>query len=221
MVIRSRNLDHSGGFYMYRLHEDKIAKTCAHGLGGLKTYLHAVYDGRPDEYFSVGPRSSALKFKTYHDMIQVSGHEVSLLAQHGLEENYTRFRDNHSRVQVFMLENDTTTVAMEVPIWLQADELQGYNELFGSDLPLTGHIDVLRVDDDVVWIWDYKPNAHREKYASTQVYFYALMLSKRSGIPLEKFRCGYFDKYYSYLFNPVKSSVARNNTLVAFTSPMA
>ena len=65
-----------------------------------------------------------------------------------------------------------------------------------------GHIDVLRVEDGAIWVWDYKPNASLEKYAATQVFFYALMLSKRTGIPLEKFRCGYFDSYNCYMFKP-------------------
>ncbi len=216
MVIQARNLGHSGGFYMYRVHKDKTSRLCANGFSTLKNYLHAVFESCPDDYFFSGPRSSTLKFRTYHDVAQVTGHEVSVLARHGLRENFTRFRDNHSRVQVFMLENDDKTIAMEVPIWLTAQEFQGYQELFGTELPLTGHIDVLRVDDNTVWIWDYKPNAHREKYASTQVYFYALMLSKRSGIPLENFRCGYFDENHSYLFSPLKSSVARNKVLVSY-----
>ena len=81
---------------------------------------------------------------------------------------------------------------------------------------MTGHIDILRVDDDKVWIWDYKPNAHKEKFASTQVFFYALMLSKRTSIPLENFRCGYFDSSYAYLFKPEISAVRKNKVLSQF-----
>ncbi|MEK6816177.1 MAG: PD-(D/E)XK nuclease family protein, partial [Nanoarchaeota archaeon] len=98
--------------------------------------------------------------------------------------------------------NDNQTIAMEIPIWMMPNELDCFRPLLKSDEPLTGHIDVLRIQDGKVWIWDYKPNAHLEKYASTQTYFYALMLSGRTGIPLEKFRCGYFDKYYAYVFKP-------------------
>src|SRR3989344_4324282 len=41
--------------------------------------------------------------------------------------------------------------------------------------------------DNKIWIWDYKPNAQKEIYAGTQVFFYALMLSQRTGIPLDSF----------------------------------
>ena len=101
-----------------------------------------------------------------------------------------------------MLENDYETVAIEVPIWLNADEIPRYEELFGTTEPLTGHIDLVTIEDGKIWVWDYKPNAHKEKYADTQVYFYSLMLSKRTGIPLDKFRCGYFDWDRAYMFKP-------------------
>ena len=203
MVIKERVLEHPGSFYVFRIHEAKTNQLCnGNGFAPLKTYLSSVFEQCPDKYFHEGPRSSCLKFRMNHDLIEVRGHEVSTLAKYGLLENQQRYKDNHSRVQMFMLEHDSNTVAMEVPLWLHEQELEGYHELFGSALPLSGHIDVLRVDDGNVWIWDYKPHAQKEKYAATQVYFYSLMLSKRTGIPLEHFRCGYFDDVHAYLFQP-------------------
>ena len=150
------------------------------------------------------------------DPVNITGHETSKLAAHGLEENKERFKTAHSKVQVFMLENDNNTIAMEVPIWLHHKELELYNSLFGTDLPLSGHIDVLRIEDGKIWVWDYKPNAHREKYASTQVYFYALMLSTRAGVDLDHFRCGYFDDKFAYVFKPEKNIVVKNDALKNF-----
>jgi hypothetical protein len=120
------------------------------------------------------------------------------------------------KVQAFMLENDRNTIAMEVAIWLNPSELQCYDSVFGSDEPLTGHIDILRIEDGKVWIWDYKPNAHLEKYATTQTYFYALMLSNRTGIPLEKFRCGYYDKFYAFIFKPEVNKILANKQICSF-----
>jgi len=110
-----------------------------------------------------------------------------------------------------MLENDGTTLAMEIPIWLMPNELAGYKTLFKSEEILTGHIDILRVEDGKIWIWDYKPNANKEKYATTQTFFYALMLSKRTGIDLDKFRCGYFDQNFSYVYKPEKELLLKLN----------
>jgi len=103
-------------------------------------------------------------------------------------------------VQVFMLENDGSTIAMEVPLWITPEEMD--EGLIKIDEPLTGHIDVLRIEGGRIWIWDYKPNASLEKFASTQVFMYAYMLSKRTGIPLDSFRCGYFDSANAYIFKP-------------------
>ena len=171
-------------------------------ISKLKDFMKSMFYDCPDKYFCSGPRGSSLKFKMEHEIYEQVGHRVCVLAKNGLEINKERFKTNHSKVQLFMLENDKDTVAIEVPIWLNSDEIPHYNNLFGSNEPLTGHIDVLGIEDGNVWVWDYKPNAHKEKYASTQVYFYSLMLSKRTGIPLEKFRCGYFDADRAYMFKP-------------------
>ena len=145
------------------------------------------------------------------DLRQISGHEISNLASLGLKHNKDKFRDNHSKVQVFMLENDDKTIAMEVPVWLNDKEFENFLRTFRSDEPLTGHIDILRVEDDKIWIWDYKPKSLEEKFASTQIYFYCLMLSNRTGIPLEKFRCGYFDDRTAFVFDPNSVSLDVRN----------
>ena len=96
---------------------------------------------------------------------------------------------------------------------LEKDELENYNFLFDSNEPLTGHIDILRIEDEKIWIWDYKPNAFDEKYASTQIFFYAIMLSKRTNIPLENFRCGYFDDSYAFMFKPELKNLIKESLL--------
>ena len=211
-MIQHKILDHKGGFYCYRLHHQKTEQLC-NGYGKLYSFLKEMFDSCPDDYFHSGPRSSALKFKVPFDLNYVQGHEVATLAGWGLEQNKERYKDAHSKVQVFMLENDSNTIAMEVPIWLHAKEFEGYTTIFNSEESLSGHIDVLRIENGHIWIWDYKPNAHKEKYAATQVYFYAIMLSRRTGIPLENFRCGYFDHNHTYVFKPEHGIVPKNGTL--------
>ncbi|MEK6935036.1 MAG: PD-(D/E)XK nuclease family protein [Nanoarchaeota archaeon] len=206
MVIKHTFLKHKGGFYNYRIHNNKLDQHCkGNGFNPLFDYLNDVFEACPNEYFNKGPRSSTLKFKLVDDLIEIQGHEVSSLARYGLENNRYRFNDDHSKVQVFMLENDNSTVAMEVPIWLFPNEVGAYKSVFGSSDVLTGHIDVLRIEDGKICIWDYKPNAQKEKYASTQTFFYALMLSRRTGLSLDKFRCGYFDSNFTFLFKPEES----------------
>ncbi len=201
MVIKQTSFKH-GWFYHYRVHNLK-SKELLKEYSELYNYLYDMFDNCPHEYFEGGPRGSALKFNIgMLNKKQIIGHEVSSLTKVGLEANENRYKSAHSKVQVFMLENDNSTIAVEVPIWLQAEELKTYQDFFNSNEPLTGHIDVLRIEDGKIWVWDYKPGACKEKYACTQTFFYALMLSKRTGIPLENFRCGYFDEFFAYVFEP-------------------
>lgn len=197
-MILSTSLMH-GAQYHFRLHQEKLTKLCVKDLQKLQDYLLVVMKNCPSIYFDKGPRSSVLKFSVGAELEELQ-HEVSLLARMGLDSNY--YDNAHMNVQMFMLSYDNKTIGIEIPIWLHSDEHPGFSELFDSDLPLSGHIDLIRIENGKIWIWDYKPNAHREKYAATQTYFYAIMLSKRTGIPLENFRCGYFDDKHTYIFNP-------------------
>lgn len=199
MSIKHTSLNH-GWFYHYRLHTLKAEQLCNNGFSSLKSFMEKMLEACPDHYFQTGPRSSSLKFDVNTNRVKVEGHEVCRLAELGVGSG--RYKTAHSNVEVYMLEMDNSTVAVELPIWLQPHELDYYKMLFDSDDPLTGHIDILRVEDGNIWIWDYKPNAEKEKYAECQTLFYALMLSKRTGIPLEKFRCGYFDEKTAFVFNP-------------------
>ncbi len=213
MVIKQVSFKH-GWFYYYRVHEPKTKQLCE-TFPELISYLYDTFDNCPDDYFQVEPRSSHLKFPLNQlNLTDVNNHEVCNLTKLGLDKNSERYKSNHSKVQMFMLENDTNTIAIEVPLWLQPEELDIYKNLFNSENPLTGHIDLVRIENDKIWIWDYKPNASKEKYASTQVYFYAYMLSKRTGIPLEKFMCGYFDSANCYIFKPENYHLESNQKLV-------
>ncbi|MDP2906306.1 MAG: PD-(D/E)XK nuclease family protein [Nanoarchaeota archaeon] len=212
MVIKQTSFKH-GWYYHYRVHNIKTANL-TNSYETLRRYLYQMFESCPNEYFETGPRGSALKFKLPLDVKQTTGHEVSVLTKYGLEVNDERYNSNHSKVQMFMLENDYKTIAVEVPIWLRPSELECFKELFKCEEPLTGHIDVLRIEGDKIWIWDYKPNAHNEEYAATQTYFYALMLSKRTGIPLEKFMCGYFDHDYAFVFKPEENILKKSKKLL-------
>ncbi len=217
MVIRHKSFDHKGGRYHYRIHALKISELCKDFLSPLRKYLEDMFEQCPHDYFQIGPRSSALKFRLDNLNIKhAKHHDLCDWTKLGLEKNNGRYNTAHSQVQVFMLENDDKTVAAEVPLWLEPEEAEFYQGLFRTSEPLTGHIDLLRVEDNKIWVLDYKPNAHMEKFAATQVYFYALMLSKRTKIPIEKFRCGYFDWKDCYLFKPDECSLPRMKNVLDF-----
>jgi hypothetical protein len=208
MVIKKVSFKH-GWWYFYRVHEPKT-NSLTKKFPELKSFLYDIFDNCPHDYFAVEPRSSHLQFNLNNLNIKhIPNHELNTLAKNGLETNAKRFTTAHPRVQLFMLEEDSNTIAIEVPLWLKNNELANYESLFNSTNPLTGHIDALRIEDDKIWIWDYKPNASLEKFASTQTFFYAYMLAKRTQIPLDHFRCGYFDSTNTYVFDPNKCKVPK------------
>ena len=214
-MIKKLRLEHKGGYYNYKVNELKTNQLC-NGFGSLTNFLDEMFKNCPDEYFNYGPRSSGLRFKLNNLKIHnIKGHEISDLARQALKLNKDRFKDQHQKVQVFLLENDDKTIAMEIPIWIYPQELNNIFKIFNSKSPLTGHIDALRIEDNKIWIWDYKPNAFEEKYAATQVYFYALMLSTRTNINLDNFRCGYFNENYAYVFQP-ELKLLENKPLIEF-----
>ncbi len=197
-MILTTVLNH-GPKYYFKVHKKKLENICEDAK--LKEFLYETLKNCPDKYFLKGPRSSVLKVNLDAD-IQNQDHEIKLLARLGLESNY--YNDAHLNVQTFLLAYDEKTIAMEVPIWMHVDEHEKYEELLKTNKTLSGHIDLIRIENGKIWVWDFKPNAHREKFAHTQTYFYAYMLSQRTGIALENFMCGYFDDKNVYVFSPSK-----------------
>lgn len=168
----------------------------------LKPYLLSMFSDCPHEKFLDGPRSSSLKTKSEAKLVEIPQHEVCSFAQKGNE--WGMQGTAHGNVQLWMMQQDEKTIGVEIPIWFDEDELSQYDLVLDKKGPLSGHIDVLRVEDGKIWVWDYKPKAAKEKFADTQVLMYAAMLSHRTGISLENFMCGYFDEHTSYVFKPKK-----------------
>ena len=91
----------------------------------------------------------------------------------------------HETLQDFMLANNSSTIAMEIPIWLTEDEISGLEARYGIELAaggaprsITGHIDFLQVRNGAVHILDYKPDA-RTNRPIAQLAIYALALTVR------------------------------------------
>lgn len=116
-----------------------------------------------------------------------------------------KYESSHTNIEVYLLENDPGTVACEVRVWLESGELTEYTQLFSTSECLTGHIDILRYQNNRIEIWDYKPGAAAQEYARLQVFLYAVALSVRTSISLRTFLCGYFDRTRAYSFSPSKS----------------
>lgn len=94
-----------------------------------------------------------------------------------------RWKFQHPVLQKYMLDNDPYTIATEVPI---------YDEKF------SGHIDLIRLFPSKIQVPDFKPEAHKERKAGSQIYTYILMLGRALKLPLSCFEGVYFDDKNSY-----------------------
>ena len=135
--------------------------------------------------------------------------------------------DRHPKLQKFMLGNDSTTIAIEIPIWLSDEEITAlenehnvalipktyFNTTHAaavdtnkspSHIPrtFTGHLDFLQVRNGAVHILDYKPGARTDKPIA-QLTLYALALTRRvPGLALFDIKCAWFDEHVYNEFFP-------------------
>ena len=81
-------------------------------------------------------------------------------------------------------------------------------ELKGNKKPqklprlLTGHIDAVQIRNGSIHLLDYKPGAAKEKPIE-QLTWYALALSRLTGLRLYNFVCGWFDEKEYFQFYPL------------------
>ena len=170
----------------------------------LKNYLKSLQDKCPNKPFQYGPRCSNLRIDikptktTKHNNAPKLAELAKTLAK--------TTRERHQKVEDFFLINDSATIAIEVPVYIYPDELTKKEQnTYGLNLqePLSGHIDILQVRWNKVHILDYKPDAKlSDKPAAEQLFLYALALTKRTKIPLNKFTCAYFDDKNYFQFSP-------------------
>jgi transposase-like protein len=109
----------------------------------------------------------------------------------------------HGRLQRFMLANDSVTVTVEVPIWLNEADIAALERQHGVELVprdgnkpriVTGHIDFLQVRNGALHILDYKPDARTNKPIA-QLAIYALALTRLvPGLKLFDIKCAWFNE---------------------------
>lgn len=199
-TISTHSFDHGGGhFYRFRLHREKLSLTSVLFLG-LREFLLSIVDDCPNHYFKQGPRVSARKWKFYPSASLISDCDLPRRAAEGIEGR--RYKGAHDNVEIHCLENDERTIAVEIPVWWERCEMGPFASCFPPDGPLTGHIDLIRIQDGHVEIWDYKPDIESAQMVGMQVLIYAIAMAVRTKIPLSRFRCGYFDTQYAWSFAP-------------------
>ncbi|MEK6912671.1 MAG: PD-(D/E)XK nuclease family protein [Nanoarchaeota archaeon] len=152
-------------------------------------------------------RSSQLKFETLKFTRMQKQNLANKLTNMALNLAKTN-KDRHQSVQDFMLINDSTTIATEIPVYLTNDDIKYFLKrgfqlpLENSQTPITGHIDLLQIRNGLIHILDYKPGADKINPIN-QLTIYALALASRFQIPLKSFKCAWFDDKNYYEFFPL------------------
>ncbi|HEX2338217.1 MAG TPA: PD-(D/E)XK nuclease family protein, partial [Hyphomicrobiaceae bacterium] len=100
--------------------------------------------------------------------------------------------------------NDSVTVAVEIPIWLDEHDISLLEAEYRIELAprtgaaeraITGHIDFLQVKNGCVHVLDYKPDAGTNKPIA-QLAIYALALTRRvPGLKLFDIKCAWFNEH--------------------------
>ena len=203
-IIKSKKLHHNQ-VYNLKYHELKL-KFAAKKFPKLRDYIESIFNHCPNNLFKAeGPRCSNLKIDIKPRKV-TKYNNAPKLAEFALTLAKTN-KERHKKVQDFMLINDSATIAIEVPVFLDPKELtRKQQKIFGMELKdaLTGHLDVLQVRFNHIHVLDYKPDAKKgDRRAAEQVFLYALALSKRTNIPLKNFTCAYFDDRNYYQFKPI------------------
>ena len=212
-LIQSHDLHHRQ-VYTFQLHRAKLKllqdNLSPRAFARLRAYLEFIAtDQFPHHLFQdkddpSGPeaknpnRSSQIKLETLPFIKTEKQNLANDLATLGL----IMARTNHQRhpaIQEFMLINDSTTLACEVPVYLTSENIRYFQDqgfhltLSEKDAPITGHIDILQIRNNLIHILDYKPDAHKVQPIS-QLLTYALALATHTKLPLKTFKCAWFDE---------------------------
>jgi transposase-like protein len=216
-IIRTHKLYHRQ-VYEFAYHRAKLAllndgtldnkralgKNSTARFSSLAEFLESVPHTCPHDLFQRedGSRGSQLApdFLAMEKLIVVkkqnAATDTAALIVPAVGSNYER----HPKLQRFMLANDSTTIAVEVPVWLAQDDIAALEKehrirLLSADAEnsITGHIDFLQVRNGAVHILDYKPDARTNKPIA-QLTIYALALSHLTGIKLFDIKCAWFNE---------------------------
>lgn len=212
--------------YRFRVHTPKLDLLSNDHLRGLREFLAEAVGKCPHKIFLDPARPSQLQAGLKLDGVYIARKENAAVRMAGLALKASPSNKlRHETLQKFMLCNDSVTVAVEVPVWLLPEELEGLKAApgfripFKLEKPLAGHIDFVQVRGGAVHVLDYKPEAAKERHAHEQLVLYALALSARTGIKLKDMRCAWFDEKDYFEFFPLLMVYSRPGAKIQAPPP--
>lgn len=195
-VLFTKRFAHENLDYTFMYHTYKLDVLTRKHFPSLFRYITRFEKGCPDVFFQVGARCSKPSFEAEVQVRNVSN-LACMMAGFGAQATEDN-RERHKLVETFMVINDKATIACEVPVWYWEKNI---------DDGVTGHVDMVQVRNNLVYVLDYKPGASKDKKAPWQLYHYARALSFRTKIPLEAMRCAWFDENSYYEYKPSEATI--------------
>jgi len=171
-----------------------------------KDFPHHIFEKKEPSQEDLS-RSSQLKFKILPLLKHSKYNLANKLASLALNLATTN-KQRHQVIQDFMLINDSTTIATEIPVYLTKYDIsylknKGFKlNLEGQITPITGHIDILQARNNLIHILDYKPEAQKINPIN-QLIIYALALASRTKLAIKDFKCAWFDENNYFEFFPL------------------
>ena len=161
----------------------------------LRRYINWIERSLPRDMFLEGPRCSSLDID--HDLVTKEKEnitpELTQLAFNSQPKNSDK--SPHETVEDFFLINDSTTVATELPVFINPKETN-----IDVDEPITGHIDLVQIRYEDIYILDYKPNLNKPERHASQLQLYKKAIQQRTSIPKDKIHTAVFNKHNYYEF---------------------
>ena len=206
-----------GQIYDFKYHRAKtdmlLEESFKHyQLRPLREFLELVIAECPHQVF----KESQKRASEYRDVFNLD--TVKIVRKINTAQKNTRFvmqgvtnnKLRHEILQEFMIVNDSVTVATEVPVLLDWEDVSHFKNQLNFNVPIdlkegdiiTGHIDILQIRNGMIHIMDYKPSAKKAKPIE-QLTLYALALSRLTGLRLYHFKCAWFDEEDYFEFFPL------------------
>ena len=161
----------------------------------LRRYINWIERSLPRKMFLSGPRCSSLEID----------HDTNIEEKENITTELTRLalgsepknskRSPHEIVQDFFLINDSSTVATELPVFINPKETS-----LDVDDPITGHIDLIQIRYKDLYILDYKPNLNNPDNYTSQLRLYKKAVQRRTSIPEDKIHTAVFNRHGYYEF---------------------
>lgn len=178
----------------------------------IKDFLELIIAECPHKVF----QESNLRASEFKNVFNLDG--VRIISKKNRANEIARFvmqavannKERHKAMQDFALFCDSVTMAVEVPVLLNKDDVDHFRTMLNFNVPLelkdnaviTGHIDILQLRNGMIHIMDFKPSAKKYKPVD-QLTIYALALSRLTSLRLHSFKCAWFDEDDYFEFFPL------------------